>query len=169
MNMGSPRNIAAAAVLLIASPLVAQDDSGLMDEISQCGDITDTEERLACYDRINRSDAAPADAPKPVAESPAVIAEDEVTNPAQESPAVEEFGLPKEEEDYGGIYVNVVRCQESNHRFYFYLDNDQVWKYIGTRNLRYKNCNSPATIKEDVLGFRLEMEGEPGLRVQRIR
>jgi hypothetical protein len=77
--------------------------------------------------------------------------------------------LPKEDGAYDSISATVVRCQENNYKFYFYLDNGQVWQHIGSKRLRYKSCNSPAKLSQDGLGFRLEMEGEPSLRVKRVR
>ena len=101
-------------------------------------------------------------------------------NPEPKDPEPEEttygeltdnVGLPKAADEYKPIPVTVVRCGKANNRkWYFYLDNGQVWQYLGSRTLRYRNCDTPGTLREDGMGFALQMDGdEAKLRVKRVR
>lgn len=174
MKRGILGVVSGAMLLLISLPLPAQNDSVSMQEIRQCREHTDLVQRLACYDQIGKpapvveTPAVPADA-----ESPAAAAADvpqEVERVSQHPMPSDDFGLPKSEDALESIRATVVRCGEANdRRFYFYLDNGQVWKYLGGKYLRYKSCNSPATLSEDSLGFKLQMDGKPSLRVKRVR
>jgi hypothetical protein len=183
--------VAGASLVLFAFPLAAQDANDSVLQLDQCRQYTDAEERLACYDEIGKQ-AAPAEpmtdepeTPETVAPAAAAAAEAEATaapagappddvlqaaeQSSEEAEAADEFGLPKEDDDYASMSATVVRCQESNYKYYFYLDNGQVWRYLGNKRLRYKDCNSPAQLNEDGLGFKLQMDGEPSLRVKRIK
>jgi hypothetical protein len=166
-------------LLLISFPLPAQNDSDAMQQLTKCHEFSDIEKRLACYDNI--SDVAP------IAEAPASPAELEtaaatvVTTAAMDVPEdaeveaqspepADDFGLPKSEDELESIRVTVVRCGQANdYKFYFYLDNNQVWQYLGGNHLRYSSCDSPATLTEDSLGFKLQMDGRPSLRVRRMK
>ena len=167
---------AAFGLLFIVSSLAAQDQSGVVDKIQQCGDIEDTDERLACYDRIGRSQAAEMpdpgadDAGAPLVSDTPVDATPEASEAAEGQQSVDDFGLPKDADDFGAIEATVARCGESNNRkFYFYLDNGQVWQYIGVQNPRRLDCEGPATLTEDSFGFKLHLQGKPDLRVRRVR
>ena len=149
----------ALLLLLLSSPLGAQEDADLMSELKACRGLSDIEERLACYDKIGKKEPA-AEAVPVEPQAPEV----------QSATTEESFGLPKTEEQLTSIQAKVVRCGYSNNRrFYFYLDNGQAWKYLGSKRLRYKNCDSAATLSEDRIGFKLRMTGEPAFRVQRVR
>ena len=102
-------------------------------------------------------------------EAPASAVAEDAAQSSVKTEAANDFGLPKANDEYASMRATVVRCQESNYKFYFYLDNGQVWQHIGSKRLRYKDCNSPAQLNEDGLGFKLQMDGEPSLRVKRIR
>jgi len=168
--------VASAMLLLMSLPSAAQDGRVSMQEIHQCRDHSDAEKRLTCYDQIGK--------PAPVETAPVVTADAETpdtttaeTDAAQDlepgtqghEPA-DDFGLPKTENNYESFRATVARCSEAKNRmFYFYLDNGQVWKYVGNKRLRYKNCNSPATLSEDGFGFTLQMDEGPTLRVLRVK
>jgi hypothetical protein len=180
-------------LLLISLPLPAQNDSDAMQQLLKCREFSDIEKRAACYDDIGEvapiaeAPAISADEVAPIAEAPAIPAEMEtaaaavVTTAAMDAPEdteleapsdepADDIGLPKSEDELVSIRTTVVRCGQANdYRFYFYLDNGQVWKYLGGDQLRYRNCNTPATINEDGLGFKLKMDGKSSLRVQRVK
>ena len=167
--------VAGALLILFSFPLPAQDASDSTRQLDQCREYTDAEKRLACYDAIGEPAAAVAATPAATAAAAAAPASavpdapQEAAQSAGKAEAADDFGLPKEDGAYDSISATVVRCQESNYKFYFYLDNGQVWQHIGSKRLRYKSCNSPAKLSQDGLGFRLEIEGEPSLRVKRVR
>ncbi len=167
---------ASTVLLLISFALSAEDSSVSMQQLQQCREYTDIEERLACFDNIGKQTSvaeAEADAEiTNVAAAAVIAAEVEPTTDAatQSLDSSEDFGLPKNEEELDSIHANVSRCGVANDRkFYFYLDNGQVWRYIGGKRLRYKDCDSPAILKEDSMGYELKLEGKGGLRVQRVK
>lgn len=174
--MKKVHGIACLSLVLLSYcyPAVAQEDTALLDELKACRGLADVNERVACYDKIGTTPAAAVD-PAPASPAPPPAPAATATAAAAAAAAggeevSEDFGLPKSEDAFDSIRANVVRCGKSNNRkFYFYLDNGQAWKYLGSRNLRYKNCDTPATIREDRLGYTLQMDGEPRLRVQRAR
>ena len=167
---------ALAGAMLMSLPLPAQNDSVSMEELRQCREYSDLEQRLACYDQIGKpapvveTPAVPADAASPAATAAAADVPQEVKRVSQHPVPSDDFGLPKSEDALESIRATVVRCGEANdHRFYFYLDNGQVWKYLGGKYLKYKSCDSPVTLSEDSLGFKLQMDGKSSLRVKRVR
>ncbi len=184
------RLITGAVILSLTTPAHAQSDSAATEDIEQCRQIADVMERLACYDRIGEREIATRPAPEnqglvvPEAETSAatepgyteqVAPEAEISEAADEDTEygvlTDDVGLPKSSDDYKPILVTVVRCNKGNdYKWYFYLENGQVWKYLGTRTLRYRSCNAPAKLIEDSFGFTLQMNGEKlKHRVQRVR
>ena len=168
--------LSGAMLLLISLPSAAQDDSVPLQEIQQCREHSSAEKRLTCYDQIGKA--------APVEEMPVVLIDAEAADKAtaqadsaqdlepnvQSGGPADDFGLPKSKDDYASFRTTVSRCGEANdRRFYFYLEDGQIWKYVGNKRLRYKNCNSPATLSEDGFGFTLQMDGEPTLRVLRVK
>ena len=179
----------AGAMLLISFQLPAQNESVSTEQLQQCREIADTEERLACFDNISEpapTTETPAEAPvETPAETPtvsaaaataAVAATAATASPEAEAESEPEpdpdadFGLPTPEENRETIQANVVRCGEaSNRKYYFYLDNGQIWEFLGRSNPRYRSCNSPVTVTEDGMGFSLQMDGDSSHRVRRYK
>jgi hypothetical protein len=182
MASNNLRFVTGAVALLFTVPGHTANDCVATEEIERCRTIADVVDRLACYDRIGRPETAPTHAleapgdsiPEPIPmdqdsqdlEFPAVAAED-----TEYGELTDDVGLPKSADDYKPIPVTVVRCGQSNdHKWYFYFDNGQVWKYLGARTLRYRDCNTPGMLIEDGLGFALQMDADKAkLRVKRVR
>jgi hypothetical protein len=180
---------AGAMLLLFSLPLSAQNDGVSMQQLNNCREIAATEERLACYDSVGEATAiaetpaeTPVEIPAETPEVPAAVATvtvaaaaidaqtDPEPDPESAPEQADDFGFPKAIEDLTTIQANVVRCGEaSNRKYYFYLDNGQVWQYLGNRSLRYRSCDSPVTITEDGMGYALQMEGDSSHRVQRTK
>ena len=178
-----------AVMLLVAVSLSAEDN--LKEELELCRSIADSGGRLLCYDRIGRPPpaaapvAAPAVVPEaaapavvPEAAAPAVVPEaaapavKSATDDAQNEEPPDDFGLPKAEDDpRNTILETIERCGEANdRRFYFYFENGQIWKYLGTKKLRIRDCNRSGRITEDEFGYALRIEGDNrSLRVKRVR
>jgi hypothetical protein len=163
-----------------------------MEAMEQCRNIADASARLECYDRASEAgdvtdkapmkpetderdvepEAAIETAPADDTAGSAVPTPPEATSPAPESGVLtEDIGLPKPADAYQSIPVTVARCTKaSNHKWYFYLDNGQVWQYLGARTLRYRECDAPGQLIEDRLGFALQLDGETAKhRVKRVR
>lgn len=168
--------VATGAMLLCSAPPLAASETVSVDELFECREIADSEQRLACYDGIGKPapaiEPAAGDAEPPVQDrgaAAAVVAAGEVEPDYRE--LTDDVGLPRTDEDSQRIRATVVRCGQANNRkFYFYFDNGQVWEYIGGQRLRYKNCDTQASLVEDGLGFKMRLDGKPlELRVRRVK
>lgn len=166
----------AALLVVLVTPLYAQGDTVAMQDIRECRQINDAEIRLACYDRLgepmtSRPDTAAEQAAQEV---PSVMDEPSVQATEQDTryrELTEDVGLPKEFEENQVILATVARCGEANNRkFYFYFDNGQIWKYVGGKKLRYKDCNTRASLQEDRFGYTLQLDGDSrSMRVERVK
>jgi hypothetical protein len=178
------RVVTGAVVLLLAAPSHAQNDSAATDYIERCRTIADVMDRLACYDRIGAPDTAPATAPEAredsMPETEAAHSDEGSQDPEAAVTATDDIeygdltddvGLAKRADAFKPILVTVTRCSQANNRkWYFYLDNGQVWQYMGARTLRYRRCDTPGKLIEDSLGFSLQMDGDTAKhRVKRVR
>jgi hypothetical protein len=176
--------VTGAVALLLTTPGHAQNDVAEPEDLDRCRAIADVMDRLACYDRIGKPETAPEPVPEareePMPEPEPVPAKQVSQDPDSATVATEEteygeltddVGLPKSPDDYKPIPVTVVRCnQASNRKWYFHLDNGQVWQYMGARNLRYRSCETPGKLIEDGLGFSLQMDIDTAKhRVKRVR
>lgn len=178
--------IAVAANLALAAPGQAQSAGESVEGIEKCRNIANASERLDCYDRVHELE----DAAGPVPSTPASTREGsgsettgatasspdkEVSDVAADQPEygvlTDDTGMTKPDDAYKPIPVTITRCGQANNRkWYFYLDNGQVWQYLGARTLRYKSCDTPGQLTEDRLGFSLQMNGNTAKhRVRRVR
>jgi len=155
---------ASAILLFLTVPLFAQNASVSMEELHECREFAEAETRLACYDRLGSPGAA--------VQAQTVVSEEAL---AEEESAygelADDVGLPNKDDAKKPILVTLTSCGEASNRiFYFKFENGQIWKYIGRKKLKYKNCNPNATLLEDGFGFSLQLDGEAGkLRVQRVK
>jgi len=54
----------------------------------------------------------------------------------------------------------ITSCKKvPDNKSYFYFANGQVWKQVGDRRLSFEECNFVATIREDLFGFKIDVEG----------
>ena len=112
------------------------------DAILECAKIEDEAQRLACFDKA-----------------------------AAERPRDNDGGADKAEDEAFELKATVTRCEKSpDNRYFFYLDNGQVWKQTRTERHRYKDCNFAGTIIRDFFGYKIVREdGERDIRVKRVR
>jgi len=140
-----------------------------------CAKVADPDARLTCYDDLGKhlleeesaeemssaNDGIQAAAPETVAtaEAPPSLP-DNLGGPAFEK----ESGTPQNK-------GRVTSCQKgADKRWYFFFDNEQVWKESNTGRYRFKDCNFLATISRDGFGYRMQQEGETRrIRVTRVR
>ena len=153
-----PQNTGVALFLagvMVASHAVAGDDTVL----AECVSIDDAELRLACYDEI-AGRMSNAD------DSSAILA-----------PITEDYGAEQLNSDNPDrkvelpVLVRVTACRKDDRRkYYFYLENGQVWRQNDDDRLRYKECNFNATIVRDGFGYKLQVEGQKRrTRVKRVQ
>ena len=143
------------AGVMTASSVAADDDTAL----ARCVSISDAGQRLACYDEI----------------AGRVTSADE--NAAVPAPISEDYGAEQLGQDNPDrkvekpVLVKVTSCRRDNRKkYYFYLENGQVWRQNDDDRLRFKECNFNATIIRDGFGYKLQVEGEKRrTRVKRVQ
>ena len=196
MNNTKPIDcIRMAACLLLLSTAPAVADDALSEDIAACAAISDSEERLACFDALTAAPAAEPAAPRisePASPAPAAVAaapaatataEPAAAAVAPEPPAAAgptpitddigreriEGGRDEERPEYA---ANVVRCEENQQsgQTYFFFENGQVWRQANYRRLRFRECRFAVELSEDNFGYTMRIPSEDRrLRVTRIR
>lgn len=149
-------------ILMISAGAFASDDA-----LRECGEIEDAEARLACYDAIAVGSApSPAQAAAPTETQSAPGAS---PKPASTTPAAE--AKSKSGSDDESWQARVVRCEESfDGRFFFHLDNGEVWKQVKADRKSYKDCDFPITVTRDWFGYKMSTEdSKRPIRISRIR
>ncbi|MEM7763448.1 MAG: hypothetical protein AAF290_05165 [Pseudomonadota bacterium] len=142
----------------------------LSEQLRACKGVSDSLQRLRCYDAIaldgDESMPAPAAVPSvaPVAAAP---------EPAPADP--NEFGVESIREQRGPDEINsrIVNPFEGwGNNATFELENGQVWRQVDSAKYRYRGEEQPmATIKRKAFGaYRLTVEGtNRTVRVRRIQ
>lgn len=143
------------AGLMAASSVAADDDTAL----ARCVSIDDAGQRLACYDEI----AGRVTSANESAAPPAPISEDYGAEQLSRDNPDRKVEKP--------VLVKVTSCRRDGHRrYYFYLENGQVWRQNDDDRLRFKECNFNATIVRDGFGYKLQVEGQKQrTRVKRVQ
>ena len=137
-----------------------------IEELRVCARITDEDARLACFDRLGESVLREELADnRPTQEEevqPAAATEAETT-----VMPLDELGRSKNDQ-YVGL---ITSCKKGQYgKWYFIFDNDQVWKDVNNRNLRFKECHFNATITKSAFGYKMRIEGsDRTIRVTRIQ
>jgi len=153
---------------------------GPVEELKACARMTDSDLRFTCYENLGQrvlaedtADAIPAATPV----AAAAVASEPLESVAAESPAPmpenlggEQFSDQPEPEgkQYSGL---VTTCQKGSDGFwYFRFENGQVWKHVNIVKGRYGDCNFNATITEERMGHKMQVDGDDSkVRVTRIR
>ena len=180
-------NFIAATLAFSILPVAAQDDRGLDQQLRACRAIDDDVLRLVCYDMLGKvqsqvpasvdtMDPPPTPAtPKPVEAPPVAepVADQVPTQEPEYAPLTGDVGawsVRNANEGKRPIRAAVTRCsQNARGAYYFHFENDQIWKYKGSRRLRYKECSFDVTITRDAFGYKMQVDGEERrLRISRI-
>ena len=141
--------------VMAVSGIAAADDTVL----AQCVSIDDADRRLACYDeaagRVSGADEG--------AEGPVPITQDYGAEQLSNDNPDRKVEKP--------VLVKVTSCRrDDRRRYYFYLENGQVWRQNDDDRLRFKDCNFNATIVRDGFGYKLQVEGQKRrTRVKRVQ
>ncbi len=123
----------------------------------------------------NSAGVASAAAATSVAASstPAPVAAQVATPEPEYAPLTDDigaWGVRSANEAKRPIRAKVTRCfQNARDDYFFGFENGQIWKYKGSRRLRYKECNFHVTIMRDGFGYKMQPEGEERtLRISRV-
>jgi hypothetical protein len=124
-----------------------------IDALKACARMENTKKRVACYEALGKQvlgeeiAASATETVAPAAEEPAAA--------AVESPAVDE------DDEYKPIHAHVRACQKaSDNRYFFILDSGEIWKQSGGRTHRFKDCSFDVTIRKDVFGYKMTIDGD---------
>ena len=144
-----------------------------IEELKACAKMTDRDARFACFDnlgeRVLREESTDQKPTPESATQPEAVTTATATN-AQPPPEVLDMSMIGDDQEPKSIsYSRVVTsCQKGVYGdWYFFFDNGQVWKYVGNRNLRFKECNFNVTVTKDFFGFK--MQGDDLEKTVRIR
>jgi hypothetical protein len=138
-----------------------------IEELKVCARVTDQDARLACFDKLGArvlgEEAADTRPTQEEKVQPEAVAEDE----SIVMPLPDELGRSKDVQ-YVGL---ITSCKKGHYGdWYFIFDNEQVWKDVNNRNLRFKECHFNATIRKYAFGYKMRIEGlDRDIRVTRIK
>lgn len=146
-----------------------------VDALRACATVTDRDARLSCYDDLSErllGEKSAAQTSSPNNDNQAKVAET-VTTAAVPPSLPDDLGGTVFEKKSGAPQNKgrVTSCKKgADNRWYFFFDNEQVWKESNTGRYRFKDCNFVATISRDGFGYRMQQEGETRkIRVSRVR
>ena len=168
--MISFRTSTTTALLLCVPLLVAAQGAVSLPDLEKCRAIADDALRLKCYDGLAPAEDARGSSAA-VPESSTATTEARHTLSSADAALPDDIGLPKPDRELKSVPVTLERCgYASNMMFYVYFENGQVWKYLGRKKLRLKDCGKKAILSEDKLGFKLELsEHSTTIRIARLR
>ena len=170
-----------AGIVSFGAPLMSVADDVVPSENRSCSSIDDASARLDCYDELSGRQASeqkpsaassePAPAAAPVAASaPAPAA---ASAPAA-APVVDDIGseqLRGNGPEKISAQAMVTRCSESSDgRYFFHLNNGQVWKQVKSTQVYFSDCEFGITISKDFFGYKMQPDGEKSrIRISRVR
>jgi len=164
----------AGLLVLAAGPTLAADSS--LEAARRCAQMTDSLQRLVCYDRIFAAPAAPARPAPAVAAPPAVAAA-----PAAATPPVETFGseqlkrtVEERKRDDGPAKQTgkVAAVREARPGIWrMTLENEQVWQQAESDRHFIIEVGDEVVIERGLLGsYHLEQaDGGRRVRVTRLK
>lgn len=177
--------IAGLLLVLGAWPALAQD----ADALAACQLLEDSDERLACYDKVLKPRDVPPAAPVAAEPEAKAAPEPQATAPNPEpmaEPAAEQ-GIPasstkalddevgkesvsNEERDSLAARGKLVKCQRGRSgKYVFWFDNGQIWRQKGNVTPNWKDCSFEVTVSKDVFGYTMIRDGESKkIRIERV-
>ena len=153
-------------ITFLASSSFAQSVDAL-EEIKVCAAVTEQDARLACFDRLSDQVLQQGPADTASAQQNATKTEVDIAAATVVKPLPEDLGSSKVDR-YAGTVTSCRKGQSGD--WYFFFDNDQVWKHVSNRKLRFKECSFDVTITKDTFGYKMQIDGETRtIRVRRHR
>jgi len=143
--------------------------------LKACAKITDRDARLTCYDDLGNRLLGEDSTEKTSSAKDDVQAEaaEAVTTAAVTPSLPHDLGGTAFEKESGAPQNTgrVTSCEKgADNRWYFYFDNEQIWKESNTGRNRFKDCNFVVTITRDGFGYKMQQEGKTRkIRVKRVR
>ncbi|HNP36515.1 MAG TPA: hypothetical protein PKK10_11745 [Woeseiaceae bacterium] len=145
----------------------AGDEPALAAEVQRCGELDDSEQRLACFDTLAAGLVNPPTAPIPA--DAAVVS----NGAAPLTDDVARSAVAKTAEDDSERYAGKLTACEFNsrtRRTYFYFDNGQIWGQSNSGRLNLDDCDFEVVIEKDGFGYKLLIPSEKRrIRVKRLK
>jgi hypothetical protein len=148
-----------------------------LEAIKTCARTVDADERIACYEDLGKRvlDEEAAATARPMVETPVAASAATVGAAASaETPPVETVAAGNSmdtsvDEKKKPIPGHVRSCQQaSDKRWFFVLDNGDVWKQSGGTIRRFSDCDFDVVIRKDLFGHKMSIEGDDKtIRVRR--
>lgn len=140
-------------LLLFTQPVLAADEA-----LTQCRQIDDIEERVACYDKVvdslSESDAIP--------NAQSLFGRDDA-----EAKRIVETSLAIEQIDHVEAVVTEVR-KSATRKLVVSLDNGQVWRQLDNQTMRLKSGETVIVRKASLNSFLMQKQaGGRSIRVKR--
>ncbi|MCP5091209.1 MAG: hypothetical protein GY949_09830 [Gammaproteobacteria bacterium] len=146
-----------------------------VEALRACATVADRDARLSCYDDLGKRllEEEPAENMSSANDASQSEAAETVTTAAVTPSLPDDLGGTAFEKESGKPENRgrVTSCKRAaDKRWYFFFDNEQVWKESNTGRNRFKDCNFVATISRDGFGYQMQQEGETRkIRVKRVR
>ena len=163
-----------------------------IEQLRKCARIDDQSERIDCYENLGQQLLAEEDSadeatvpqstagtdvtttPSESVDPPVGVATKSVATVAVGSSSPNDIDTPTADRDAESetqVNASVTSCRRDNKGDYsFTLDNNQEWKQVDMKRLRYKECNFSVTIKKSFMGYKMRIVGEKGhIRVRRVK
>jgi len=105
-----------------------------IDALKACARMENTKKRAACYEALGEQ----------VLGEEIAASATETAVPAAEKPAAAEVESPAVDDN----------------RYFFILDSGEIWKQSGGRTHRFKDCSFDVTIRKDVFGYKMTIDGD---------
>ena len=171
--------VALSLALFIAGPACADEVRDALEAIAKCADVTDSAERLRCYDAAApKARSALATPPQPATE-PGVTADTYGLPRARPVQKAEDYGKPPpppSPKEITSISSTVVEfAKTARGKALFFLANGQVWRQLDADGTELPYPPAGTTMKVTVengwLGsYNLSIEGRNGLiKVTRLK
>jgi hypothetical protein len=158
--------ISAIVIAMFTSTGLAQAMDPI-EELKACSKVTDQDARLACFDKLGERVLGEEAAENLPTQGEEVQPETATGAETVVMPLPDELGSSENVQ-----YVGLITSCEKGHSgdWYFFFDNDQVWKDTNNRNLRFDECHFKATITKRAFGYKMQIEGSDRIiRVTRVR
>ncbi len=161
----------------VTGPAHADAMRDALEEIAKCAAITESAERLTCYDAAAPRVKNALTPPAPQAQEKSLLEWFGLSRPAKPAQKPEQFGKPAPEpEGLNEITATVVEfAKTARGKAIFILDNGQIWRQLDadSTELPYPPAGAKmkVTIETGWLGsYNLTIEGRNGLiKVSRMK
>lgn len=165
------------ALAVAAGPAFADASRDALTEIAKCADITDSAERLKCFDAAMPRARSALAAPAPESPSKSLLEWFGFSRPAAPTTKPEDFGKPPPEPaEISELSSSVIEFGRTPRgKSLFILENGQVWRQLDSDGSVVQDPPQGKTMKvlieRGVLGsYNLTIEGRNGLiKVFRVK